>query len=294
MWILAVACACGKSDAPKPGPTPTPTPAPANAKPAALDGLHVSLAGQPVVMTHAYMKKLSLSGRYQVFVTNRESSCHELMDNLFSKREGEQTLLFNTGERIAPDGTITSIVTDYFHPSATLSPGSKVHVDGNKVTVDFAATGTEVHGTFVAEACGEQPADTSGLPKAKHASTATIDFAGKQLPLTGAVLFGDDVLLSTGPKACTRWLPDAEVMIWRRGGFWHARGAWFDGEIAVSSLPDPFTKDVKIVRGAKGTSDDGPTVQLALSGKGAIEKYPFAIAGTIEAIDCHGDDGVIP
>jgi hypothetical protein len=64
-------------------------------------------------------------------------------------------------------------------------------------------------------------------------------------------------------------------------------GDWF-GQQYSNTVEDPMAK-VKVVAGAKGTSADGPTVQLELSGAGKVEKYPVAIAGKIEAIDCPKD-----
>jgi len=288
-WLSIVACACGNG-------TPAESKSQNNepAKPAAtsLEGVKVTRDGKPVAIAHAYSKKLGLGERYQLLLTSKDSSCPELVDNLFNKRDGEQTLLFDLGERLAPDGTLSGVVTQLYDPHGiTIDPGSKASAKGSEFSIDLEAKAgsaafASVHGTFKAEDCGLHPREDSGLPKAKHPSTATIEIAGKRLPLVGAVVVKDNVLLSTAPKACDGWLPTAQVMIWRAQKLWSVRGEWFDGETGNHALPDENTKDIKIERGAAGTSDDGPTVQLTVSGKGTIGKYPVTLAGTIEALDC--------
>lgn len=101
------------------------------------------------------------------------------------------------------------------------------------------------------------------------------------------------MLLSTGPKDCSGTTPWAAVVLERSGLFWHARGEWLGTELSNSSMADargqPETKDLKIALGARGTSDDGPTIELQLSGSGEIGDYPVNLEGTIEAIDCPTD-----
>jgi hypothetical protein len=291
--VIACAFACGKGTEPKPGDKPTTSP-PA---PATFDALKVNLDGKPVAIAHAYAKKIGIGERYQVLLTSKDSSCGELVDNLFNKREGAQTLLFDTGERIAPDGTLSGVVAQFYDPHGiTIDPGSKASVKGSVFSIDLdvkngSASFASVHGTFKAEDCGVHlREDNSGVLKAKHASSATIDFAGKKLPVVSAVACKDNVLLSSGPKNCGGEWPSAQVMIWRSRGYWSAHGEWLDKEVGNHEHPDPKTKDLQIACGANGTSADGPTVQLTLSGNGTIDNYPVAIAGRVEALDCEGDN----
>src|SRR5262245_5382900 len=196
--LIAVLAACNSSTPPAP-----------QAKPAfGLDQLKVTIDGRPVAMAKAYLKGLP-AGRWQLFVTSAEATCKELQTNLFTAREGAQTLLLDIGHRLAPDGTLATVVTDaYIRGSGEVAPGSSATVDGDQVTLSYRATGDghvyEVSGSLAAAHCGEPP-------KPPPPATATVTVAGKALPLVGAIRTGDAVVLSTGPKDCTPSTPWAEV-----------------------------------------------------------------------------------
>src|SRR5690349_3938667 len=95
---IALVCACGKTEKSDQAPAPE---APNKQAPAkSLDGVKVTLAGAPVAMKHALFKKLEGGERYQIYLTDQDTSCQELMDNLFSSRKDAHTVLFNTAERL--------------------------------------------------------------------------------------------------------------------------------------------------------------------------------------------------
>jgi len=259
--------------------------------------LNVTMNGKPFTVTRAMIKRMP-SGRSQVFLGNYGATCQELLDNMFSSENGHVDFLANTATRLAADGTQSTVVSDLFSgPGSVVADGSVASVgsfDGKAVDVslDFKGTGEnkvafEVHGSFAAENCGDQRKDSAGVPKAAHPSTATITVAGKQFPLAGALRKGGDLMLSVSPRDCSSWSPWAEVRLDRSYGQWQLSGDWF-GQQHADVVNDAMAK-VKVVVGAKGTSVDGPTVTFQLSGAGKVEKYPVAIAGTIEAIDCPKD-----
>lgn len=269
--LIALLAACNNSSSTPPAPETKPV--------SGLDQLKVTIDGKPVGMAKAYLKGLP-AGRWQLYVTSAEATCKELMTNLFDSRPGAQTLLLNIGHRLAPDGTLATVVTDVFiRGSGEVAPGSSASVDGDKVTLAYRATGDghayAVSGSLVAAHCGEPP---KPLPPA----TATVTVAGVTLPLVAAIGKGDDLVLSTGPKDCTPSTPWAEVILERTGGAWHLSGEWFGQTLQNSSLIDrktgqPETKDLAVTR--SGTA-------LALAGSGAIGGYPVALAGTIQAAEC--------
>jgi hypothetical protein len=306
LLALAVAGACkDRSDKPPPAPRP--------ATPATLDKLDVVFDGARVVMAKAYVKQLVIEGRFQVYLTSKGGSCAELLANVFNRHD-EQTLLFNIGDRLAPDGKLTTIVTDVFiRGSGTVQPGATARLVGTaekgkpvEVTVDFAATAGDdkytAKGSFFAEGCGADEPPTFGVPKAKHPSTATLTLAGKKLPIASALRVGRDqtwatgsprtrnYILSTGPKDCSSAFPPAAIVLRREGARWYAEGESLGTSITNSSPIDksgqPETRNITVTPGKPGKSDDGETIELVLGGSGTIGTYPFGLDGTIEALDC--------
>ncbi len=278
-----------------------------------LDKLKVTIGGKPITMSRAFIKRLPVDGRYQVYLTTGDASCKQLLDNFFMTKGKPTTLLFDVGPRLAADGTLTPVVTQLFGgPATTEVQASTIAIAGKadqdtkvEITIDAKIKSTDgdvtMAGTFTAAGCGDQAPDPSGSPKAKHASTATITVAGKQLPIASAIRKGATstepgplpsrtVVLSTGPKDCSPFTPWAAVIVTDEWGFYHLEGLWFDKPHQNSSARDPDgqpeTKAMTIKEGAKGTSADGPTIQLELAGKGTIDGYPVELAGTIEALDC--------
>ena len=282
-----------------------------------LDKLHVELGGKPMPMTRAFVKRLP-PDRYQVYVTSEDGACEHLIDNVFPRvGPSPAAVLVDVTPRLGADGGLASTVTSVYllggpvGPSGDAAAGATAKITGNgdrgtttQIELDFTAEVNGHHvvvrGAFDAEGCGERPVTgpIDGAPKATHASTATLTIAGKQLPIRGAILAGRevapvigapkvrDLVLSTGPKDCSSTTPWAEVVVTRVHGFWRVGGTWFDREHGNNALPDDATKRVFVKLGAKGNSEDGPTVQLDLSGEGKIGDYPVALAGTIEALDC--------
>ena len=260
----------------------------------------LAIAGKPVTVKEAYVKALPIEGAYSVYLTDGKSSCQELMDSVYMRRDEDQTVLFSIGKRLAPDGALTSVVTDVMRMGrdVTIAPGSKATLDGNVLAVDVevevAGEGKiAMRGTLTPTPCGTQAYAAADLPKAKHPTTATITIAGKQVAITGArrKVRSDEIELSTAPLACTDSTPLGAILADYTRGFWHLRGAWLGGvTLQNDSMRDkdgqPETKGLVIEPGTAGSGPDGATIELALRGSGTIGGYSIALAGTIEAVDC--------
>jgi hypothetical protein len=137
-----------------------------------------------------------------------------------------------------------------------------------------------VEGTVEAIGCGDQPADDAGVPKDNHVSAATISIAGTKVDVKSAIVSGDDLTLSSGPKDCSTVTPWSQVVVKRTGGKWSLAGTWFVDE-STSDAPN-----LKATLGAQGSGKDGPTIALTVTGSDKIGAYPVTLDGTVEAIDC--------
>jgi hypothetical protein len=260
--------------------------------------LEVAFDGKPVAIEHAFIKRLA-PDRFQLYLTNEGGSCSELLDNLFNGSESKIDVLADLTPRLGADGTQVLEVSEIYEGGATIKiePGQKVVVGGTadkgtptEVSLDFDAAGDgvkmAVHGSFVAEGCGLDDPGADGMPKEKHPSTGTIKIAGKTIPVLNAIVKGDDLMLSSGPKDCSGTTPWAEVILERRDKMWSVSGTWLEEPIAVTQFPDEGTRALEVVPGTKGTSGDGPTVALALAGAGKIGDYTIELDGTVQALAC--------
>lgn len=269
--------------------------------------LAVTIAGKPVTIARAYIKALPYDGGYTVYLTSGTSSCKELLDGMYNEPEDEQTVLFSVGQRLAEDGAVTSQIVDVARmgKQVTIAPGSKLTVSGAPATgtklalpveldADVAGEGAiAVHGTIAAEGCGTQPFPADVVPKAPHASTATLQLASARVPLVGARYDAkaDQLELSSSPLVCGPATALANVTLTVAHLRWTLHGAWFGGATRTNTSGadangQEETKGMAAKLGAGGTSADGPTVPVELSGSGTIGGTPVTVAGTIEALAC--------
>lgn len=272
-------------------------PAPA----AGLGKLAVTVSGEPVAMRRALVTRLE-PDRYQLYLTSHGGTCRELLDHVFEARD-RVDVLANLTPRLGPDGKRHLQVSEVFEgaPTMIVAPGARAQVTGEaamgepvELALDFVATAQEpeakglsieVRGTFTAEGCGARAPDPAGVPRAAHPTSATITIAHQRLELKGALVKGRgrarELVLSTTPRDCSPRSPPAAVILERAGGRWRASGTWLERPALAAGKPG-----LAAALGAAGQSDDGPTVELALSGAGDVGGYPVALDGTIEAIDC--------
>jgi hypothetical protein len=292
VWLLAVA-ACGgekKSDA---GPASLPGSAPSGSGSAIRPTLSVKLDGAPLAMERAFIKRQS-PDQWRLLVGDKEGSCDELITGVTNRQQGATSFVATISRQLGKDGKLETVVSTFWsagHPTDAKLGAAKVAVpatpSGKKITVELAPIvdldgkrRLEISGALVADGCGDH-ADV-GVPKVVHASTATITVAGHKLPLRGAILDGPSLTLYTTPKDCSTSKPFAQVMLTHAGGAWELSGTWLAEPATVAD------KDAKLAhdKGATGTSPDGPTAQLALTGTAVFGDHKVELAGAIEAIDC--------
>jgi len=300
-----IACACGKSD--KPADTGSAAPVVAVDAPLAaigLEKLSVTVDGKPVPMLRAFIKRVSFD-QWRVQVGDLEGSCQELISGAIQVQKDATSFVATIVKRLAPDGSETTVVSDLASGATTTPVNTRATISGlttkdAKVQITFdkmaavssqppAADGIsmerklEIAGPFTAIGCGDQPETDVGVPKGPVTSSATVTIAGKKLDLKGAILRGNDVVLSTSPKDCSPTRLFAPIILAVTAGKWELSGTWIaKPETAVDTM-----KGVKFkVIDDKAKTEDGPIVALELSGQGTIAGYPLQFTGTILALDC--------
>ncbi len=299
-WTCAVvlAAACGKGgDKTEPKTVETtgsgePKAVPAN--PAAFEKLKVTVDGKPVAMTRAYIKRVS-PDQWRVIVSDAEGSCAELLSGVTNSVKGSTGFVSTLRRHLKPDGGDEIAVTDFWtagHPTAAklgtamvagpTDKDAKVEVTIAKIRDDDNGRILEAEGTFTAIGCGDQPADDAGVPKDSHVSAATVTVAGKKLDIKNAIIEGDNLTLSTGPKDCSPTTPWSQIVVTRRTGRWCLSGTWFVDESCSDTAKDQLT----VTLGAQGSGKDGPTIAVTVTGSSTLGAYPVTLDGTIEAIDC--------
>jgi hypothetical protein len=269
--------------------------------------LAVTIAGKPATIAQAYIQALPYDGGYTVYLTSGTSSCQELRDGLYNRGKDDQTVLFSVGQRLAKDGAHGGQIVDVARMGkhVTIAPGSKLTVPrapaaGVKLELpveldaDVAGEGTiALHGVISAEGCGTQPFPADVVPKAPHASTATLQIAGTRVPFVGARYDAkaDQLELSSSPLVCGPSTALANVILTVAHLRWTLHGEWFGGATpsntsGADANGQEETRGMSAKLGAPGASADGPTVPVELSGAGTIGGTPVTVAGTIEALAC--------
>lgn len=292
--LLLVAACKGKEKA---KPAEAPGSATSTAPPSELAQLAARFDDQPAVMQRAFVKR-SEPDRYQLYITNSGGTCRELLDNRFGDKRLD--ILATVTPRINVDGKRYLELTEIHEGPATMviAPESKIAIRGTgalgertEIDLEFTAESKSparkisARGTFIADGCGAGTPDPVGVPRAPHATSATVTIANQRLEVKGAIAKPNgDLYLTTAQKDCSRGAPLAPVIVERVRGAWRVTGTWLDRELTADAPKAP--KALAAVRRATGKSDDGPTVNLALSGSGTFGGYAVELAGEIEAIEC--------
>jgi hypothetical protein len=129
-----------------------------------------------------------------------------------------------------------------------------------------------------------------GAPKQTHKSKGTLTVAGKPLEIKGVTVQTrpgvaatdlPNITISTNVKDCSTVTLPAPVILERIDTRWSLRGTWFDEPITATDA-----KDLVFNANGVGTSTDGPTLDLQLSGAGKFGDYTVKLDGTAEAIEC--------
>ena len=278
--------ACSKhDDASKPNAVQIDPPAP---KPAGLSTLEVTADGKRVEMTSATLVHRS-DGSLSIEVANNDLPCESARrSERFGVPKDDISFHAILRQHLAGDGSMKYVVERFgiADPKAV-----ELDVSGPKIaikaTLDASGTGVEhwkhlvIAGSVTPTDCGnaEIEKDHPAIAKTPHPSTATLTIAGQRLAIHSAVRRDGKVVLSTEPMTCAPYLIAPRVMLTIGKDQWQLEGSWPDGFIAS-------TGTFKTAAGKTGTSADGPTVELTLSGSAATDIYKLELAGTIEALDC--------
>ena len=279
-----------------------PAPRPVHAA-AGLEKLRVVVDGKPVPMLKAFVKRVS-PDQWRVQAGDLEGSCEELLSGVMQVQKGGTSFVATLVKRVAPDGKESIVVSDIASgtstaklatPAAISGPAAKdakVEITlGKIVATSVKPAGAdgialenklEIEGPLTALGCGDQPDIGIGAPKGPVTSSATITIAGKKLDVRGAILRGNEVLLSTGPKDCSTATPFAPVIVEFTGGAWELHGTWIETpELATDTMKGVTFKVVE-----ESKTEDGPVVALELAGHGKLGGYALQFAGTVLALDC--------
>ena len=279
--VMVAACKGGAKSNEKPAGSGS---AAAGSAATSASSLSIVHDGKPIPVEKAFVKAMP-DGKLQLYV-GQGGSCDELLTNVFNGKN--EHVLVDLPSVLNADGTESWTVTDvYVMPPETADPGGKVNVKGaltkgSKVEIELAFTSAaaklDVKGNVIAQSCGEPDVSKGPLPKAQHASTATMTIANKAIPIKAALVRGKNVELSDFPRDCSSaWFIGAAL---KREGDWHLSGRRFAKPV------DGGGDGLTVTEGAKGTSDDGPTVQLTLGGAGKVGDYAVKLDGAVEALAC--------
>lgn len=294
---VCVLAACGKGDD-KPRATAA-DPAPAAG---AFAKLRVTFEGKPVAIDRAFIKRISPDA-YVLQLGAGQGSCEALMSGAVDAQPGATSFAMTIFKRVAPTGHEKHVIADFWSRDWPVKPvlggavtlageparGAQVAIELPRI-LDVPPPRTDarlvIEGALTAVGCGDQPVTGLGAPKTPKKSKATITIAGKQLPIRGVVFNTPDIVISTSPKDCSQVTPSAPVILERVRGHWGLRGTWFEQPVQNTALPDPATEQLQF--GARGVTktDEGPVLDMVLSGTGKIGDYDVKLEGTIEALEC--------
>ena len=244
----------------------------------------VVVDGASIAVETAFFKRFP--DDHLELVLGEHASCGQLLVNVFDGRR--PYVLVDLPRQLLADGREQYGVGDvWFHgpwrsQGTVAVKGGIAKGDRAEITLDVSSPDAKLafKGTVTAESCGDEDAHAHDAVKGSHPSTATMTIANKTIAIRAAIVQGDLVELNDYPRTCDV-LPLNGARLSRFHGKWTLDGARLPKPIDTTA--QPF--DIKL--GAKGTSADGPTVQLALSGAAKIGDYTVALAGTIEALDCN-------
>ena len=263
----------------------------------APQNVQVTVDGAPLAIDRAFIKRVA-PDVYTVLVGSGKGSCESL---IAGTNDGTgKTFSFNVQKRVAPLGHESFVVTDLWSRDfdATAPFDVKVKLAGNAdknttTAIELAAIqgkSFSASGSITAQGCGEVAPAGTGVPKVEHRSKGTILIAGKKLAVknvTVQVRQGaaaadlPNIVISTGPRDCSGVQLPAPVIIERVDGKWFLSGTWLETKIEGTE-----TAELTFSANMAGKSEDGPTVNLQLSGKGKFGDYTVELFGTVEAIEC--------
>ncbi len=277
----------------------------AQKKPAAAPrpqkALTVTVDGKAIPMVAALARKRA-DGAQEISVFSVPQDCSLLEHDGHEMSPGEFNVTL--GQRLAPDGAITTVVASSWYEGMTRSdlnvptkttgewaPGKPFGVDVDFTSDSAGANKTALvaKGTIDALVCpDEAPRADSPAPKLPEPMKATLEIAKKSLPIRSAGLKKDgervDLILSTGGDACSWKEAKGELMI--TFAYQHAKDdapwqATLGGTLPSASMDQTFDKKkVKIT-----PRPDAPGA-YELQAELEVVKYPVKISGTVDAKLC--------
>ncbi len=248
--------------------------------------LHVTADGRTVAMTSAVLVHRT-DDVLQLTVANHALRCEDAVNN---ERWGvpEDDISFDAQitSPIRPDGTRPFVLS---HVGVVSVPDTRVEIRGDldkapEIQLAFsvdAGTGVDhwkhldVTGAVKPIVCARPP-----TPASPHPSTAVLTIAGQSIAIASARWRDGKAELSSEPGGCAVQAtapPRATLSIAPSG--WQLEGGWVGSGLIGSA-------GLHVATGTRGTSPDGKTVVLKLSGTSTIAGYKIDVAGTIEALDC--------
>lgn len=306
--LLAIGCGSKESkDAPKDDPKPSMGDKPSK-KDRAPTGtarpqskLKVTLDGKPVDMQQALAWK-DADGAIRVTASSVPVGCDEVTGSMRRMHDGEVTFDVTFGNTLSPDGTLASVLKSTYYsgmtsqsglpdgPSATTGDAAPKSTFTAEVDFKTGSAGADKHELVVKgtlDALGCEPAKAKAAPALPPEMPATIEVAGKKLPVRGAQISTTGgwlhLKLTTGPETCKSW----------SGGEMSVEISWKDkadkepfqvslgGSLLKQSADQTFDKKKLTVK---------PTPiapgEIEIAGDITVMKYPVKLAGKVTAIEC--------
>ena len=283
---------------PRPPKAPTGTPRPQGK-------LTVTLDGKPVAMATALAWR-DWSGTIKITVSSVPVGCDEVTGDMRALHEGEVTFDVELARGLQPDGTLglqqrSTWFAGSSHQETKPVAGTGDGTPGQPTTVDvdFASEDAGNHagarqqlvvkGTIDAVGCAV-PA-RAGAPPMPPEMPATLDVAGKKLPIRGAFLsqIGDwpELRLTTGSEGCTQvaFAPPGELEItltWMTAGKPTVGQVTLGGSVIGNIGGDQTFDKAKLVV-TPGPPQAG---EVTLHGDIKANGYPVKLDGKVTVVAC--------
>lgn len=263
--------------------------------------LKVTLDGKPVDMQQALAWR-DRSGGIRVTASSVPVGCEEVTGSMRRIHDGEVSFDLTLGNTLQPDGTVTTeIKSTYFSGMTSQMPEGPTVTTGDAAPsstftaeVDFktSSAGSDKHELVVKgtiDALGCEPGKPTGeaAPALPPEMPATIEIAGKKLPIRGAQLSTSGswrtLKLTTGAETCKSW-SGGELTVeigWKSKDDVDPHQVSIGGTLVKQAADQTFDKK-------KLTVKPSPVVagEVEVSGDLMVMKYPVKLAGKVTAVEC--------
>lgn len=298
--LLLAACGTADEEALPPTERAAPqTPVPAGAATISVEG-----EARPVGSAFAWRH----DGAVRLLASTAERTCGDVQARSRSREDDEVIFDLRLLENLTPDGRLFWRVSS-FHAGGGIQfwDEREVPVEGEVAPGEpFAVTlavGTygdgfpdrrqrhvRLAGRVEAQGCppvAGRERDDPG-PVLERPQDATLEVAGHRLPIVGALMRGDDLVLSTAPASCDDHLNRGAPAILELGHGGHIggqrlrsanlSGRWFDGNLIEAS--DRLGLSFTVRPAGEGR------VRARVEGSATVRDYPVSLSGELVALDC--------